>query len=136
MREPIRDTRAMIAQMEPHLDECYWRFVVVTAERVPQLLGAAIATFREDEGVSAIVPTAIAHDLGIDGPDFARITLKVHSDLEGVGLTAAVSGALAEAGIACNMVAAFHHDHAFVPSQRGEEALAVLRALQAGQRSS
>jgi hypothetical protein len=60
---------------------------------------------------------------------FARITLTVHSALEGVGLTAAVSGALAEQGIACNVVAGFHHDHLFVPWERREEALGVLRKV-------
>ena len=129
MSEPVRDGRAMIAAMEPRLDTQRWRFVLVTPDTAPQLLGAAIGTFREDGGVTAIVPSELADELGIEGPDFARITLMVHSDLEGVGLTAAVSGTLADAGIACNMVAAFHHDHAFVPAARGDEALAALQEL-------
>ncbi|AKM07809.1 Transporter [Pelagerythrobacter marensis] len=127
----MRDGRAMIAAMAPRLDPRSWRFVLVSPDTAPQLLGAAIGTFREDEGVTAIVPTAVAEELGIEGPDFARITLMVHSDLEGVGLTAAVSGALAETGIACNMVAAYHHDHAFVPTGDADEALNVLRNLAA-----
>ncbi|MEZ5681698.1 MAG: ACT domain-containing protein [Erythrobacter sp.] len=131
MSELVRDTSAMIAGMAPRLDPCSWRFVLVTPDTAPQLLGAAIGTFREDEGVTAIVPSELADELGIEGPDFARITLMVHSDLEGVGLAAAVASALADAGIACNMVAAFHHDHAFVPAVRGEEALGLLRALAA-----
>lgn len=130
MSEPVRDREAMIAAIEPRLDTQRWRFVLVSPDNAPQLLGGAIGTFREDEGVTAIVPSDLADELGIEGPDFARITLMVHSDLEGVGLTAEVAGALAEAGIACNMVAAFHHDHAFVPAASGNEALAVLRALQ------
>ena len=129
MAGPVRDREAMIAAMEPRLDTQRWRFVLVSPDNAPQLLGAAIGTFREDEGVTAIVPSALADQLCIDGPDFARITLLVHSDLEGVGLTAAVSTTLAEAGIACNMVAAFHHDHAFVPAARGEEALSLLTEL-------
>ena len=131
MTGPVRDTEAMIAAMEPRLDRTRWRFVLVSPDNAPQLLGAAIGTFREDEGVTAIVPSALADELGIEGPDFARLTLMVHSDLEGVGLTAAVSGALAGAGVACNMVAAFHHDHAFVPAACGEKALAVLQELSA-----
>ncbi|WP_047806751.1 ACT domain-containing protein [Pelagerythrobacter marensis] len=131
MEGPVRDGRAMIAAMAPRLDPRSWRFVLVSPDTAPQLLGAAIGTFREDEGVTAIVPTAVAEELGIEGPDFARITLMVHSDLEGVGLTAAVSGALAETGIACNMVAAYHHDHAFVPTGDADEALNVLRNLAA-----
>jgi hypothetical protein len=59
----------------------------------------------------------------------ACLTLTVHSALDGVGLTAAVASALADEGIPCNMVAAFHHDHVFVPEERAEEALAILRAL-------
>ena len=127
MGGPVRDGRAMIAAMAPRLDPRSWRFVLVQPDTAPQLLGAAIGTFREDEGVTAIVPAEVADELGIGGPDFARITLMVHSDLEGVGLTAAVATALADAGIACNMVAAFYHDHAFVPALRAEEALEVLR---------
>ena len=119
----------MIAGMKPRLDTQHWRFVLVSPETAPKLLAAAIATFREDEGVTAIVPSQLADNLGLGGPDFARITLMVHSDLEGVGLTATVSGALANAGIACNMVAAFHHDHAFVPANQKLDALAVLRKL-------
>ena len=131
MAGPTRDREAMIAGMEPRLDTQRWRFVLVSPDTAPQLLGAAIGTFREDEGVTAIVPSSVAEELGIEGPDFARITLMVHSDLEGVGLTAAVAGALADARIACNMVAAFHHDHAFVPWDHGERALKTLAELSA-----
>ena len=60
-----------------------------------------------------------------------RIELTVHSALEGVGLTAAVASALAREGMPCNAVAAFHHDHIFVPSGMAEQALGVLTALQA-----
>jgi hypothetical protein len=62
----------------------------------------------------------------------AMITLQVHSALDAVGLTAAVSSALADAGIACNVVAGYHHDHLFVPYERGEEAVAILTALARG----
>ena len=47
-----------------------------------------------------------------------------------MGLTAAVSQALAEAGISCNMFAGVHHDHLFVPVDEAARALAVLRELQ------
>jgi hypothetical protein len=58
------------------------------------------------------------------------ITLNVYSSLERVGLTAAVAQALADESIACNMVAAYHHDHAFVPASDADRAMAVLTALQ------
>jgi uncharacterized protein len=49
-----------------------------------------------------------------------------------VGLTAAFATALANAGISCNVVAAYYHDHLFVPVQDAEKAMAVLRSLAAG----
>lgn len=124
----------MIAGMDPDLDPARYRFMSVVPETAPQVLGAAIATFREDEGVSAIVAEPRASELGASGALFAHITLQVNSDLEGVGLTAAVSGALADAGIACNVVAALHHDHLFVPADSAEQALQILRDLQAATR--
>lgn len=116
----IADPARMVAEMAPRLDQRAWRFVVVADDALPP---EAFAFVREDEGVTAILPG--------EGGDFARITLMVHSALEGVGLTAAVSGALAEAGIACNVVAGFHHDHLFVPWERRDEALAILQRLSA-----
>jgi hypothetical protein len=118
---PVSDLAAMLAGMAPVLDPREWRFVLV--EGAPP--ADAFALIREDKGTTAIVAGAG------EGAAFARITLMVHSALEGVGLTAAVSGALAGAGIACNVVAGFHHDHLFVPWARREEALAVLRDLAA-----
>lgn len=126
----------MIAQMAPALRAGTWRFVLVSPDTAARLLGSAIATFREDEGVTAIVPSAIADEVGQSGPDMRCITLSVHSDLEGVGLTAAVAGALADAGIACNMVAALHHDHAFVPAALADRAMVVLEDLSHAARSS
>jgi uncharacterized protein len=61
----------------------------------------------------------------------AWITLTVHSDLADVGLTAAFSAALAEVGISCNVLAAFHHDHLLVPADRLDDALAALERLSA-----
>ena len=57
-------------------------------------------------------------------------TLNVYSSLEGDGLTAAVSNALGEAGIPCNMIAAYHRDHVFVPSDKASKAMDVLARLQ------
>lgn len=130
MTQPISDTSAMIAGMDPVLDSRWWSFVGgEDPEVVFQLMGHALATFREEEGLSLIVPHEVALANEIEADPYARITLQVYSALEGVGLTAAVSGALAEAGIACNMVAALRHDHAFVPAERADAALALLEEL-------
>jgi hypothetical protein len=57
------------------------------------------------------------------------ITLQLHSALDAVGLTAALSTALGQAGISCNVFAGYHHDHILVPSPDADRALAVLRTL-------
>ena len=53
----------------------------------------------------------------------------MQSSLEAVGLTEAVAVALTAEGISANVVAAFHHDHVFVPAERAQEAMACLAAL-------
>jgi uncharacterized protein len=132
----IKDTQAMLSAMDAILEP--GEVVFCTATTTPLISAAiplALATFREAEGLSLILALEDAKDLNLpcDLP-MQRITLSVFSSLEGIGLTAAVAEALAEAlaeaGIPCNMVAAFHHDHVFVPSSLAETALAVLRRLQ------
>ncbi len=127
--EPVRDRGAMIAGMRPELRP--GRFVFAGSEE-PGLVAQALGSFREAEGLSLILPLEVAEAAGLPvGAPMRCITLGVFSDLEGVGLTAAVAGALADREIPCNMVAALRHDHAFVPADRAEEALEVLRALSA-----
>jgi hypothetical protein len=93
---------------------------------------AAIGVFHEREGLTAILPEESAAALGLPVAFRAAwITLTVHSDLEAVGLTAAVAAALAAEGISCNVVAAVNHDHLFVPIDRADAALAALDRLQA-----
>lgn len=122
----------MLAGLSPELDDETYLFVTAADGHVPdQVTEAAIGWFREAEGISLIVPREAALALGFaDGSPMRRLTLRVYSSLDGVGLTAAVAGRLADHGIACNMVAAFHHDHVFVPANRAEEALALLQQLQ------
>jgi hypothetical protein len=97
----------------------------------------ALGWFREPEGDSAILPLADATALGLAvGFEAAWVTLTVRSALSAVGLTAAVSAALAEAGMSCNVVAAYHHDHLFVPADRGAEAVRVLERLTDAERGA
>lgn len=121
MVTPVSDSAQMISQMAPVLAPGRWMFRTVTEQELTALTNVH-AMFREAEGISVLVPAQ-------DGEDaMAQITLQVFSDLDGVGLTAAVSATLAEAGIPCNVIAATRHDHIFVPVARAEEALSRLRA--------
>lgn len=124
MSAPVRDGAEMVRRMAPRL--CVG---AVAFERCDGAVPSdAIGWFREDEGMSVIRPVAAGR------PDAMRqITLDVHSALDGVGLTAAVSGALAAANIPCNMVAALHHDHVFVPEADALNALRLLQELSAAE---
>ncbi len=124
------DLERLLATMRPAADATPWVFCVVPGGLPPDPALGAVATVREDEGWTAVVPRdrADAAGLAYDGT-FRRITLTVHSSLAAVGFLAAVARALADAGVACNPVSGAYHDHLFVPAERADEALAVLRAL-------
>ena len=64
------------------------------------------------------------------------ITLEIHSALDAVGFLAAVTTALAREGIGVNPVAAYHHDHLFVPHDRAEDAMRALQDLAATHQTS
>lgn len=130
MPGPVREAGAMLAGMEPVVQPGLWVFCILAAGS--PLPPEALASFVEAEGLSAILPIEVAARIGADtAPAMRQITLTVHSALDGVGLTAGVAAALAEQAIPCNMVAAFHHDHVFVPEALAPQAMAALRALQA-----
>ena len=125
-------TAAMISGMEPQLRTGRYVFAHSSSTtEVEDLIASSIAFFREEEGLSLILPLEVAAKAGLDLSQPMRcITLNVYSSLEGVGLTAAVAGALGASGIACNVVAAYHHDHVFVPEADAERAVLALRTLQ------
>lgn len=123
IEKPVSALDDMLAGMSPKLDDQSYTFAVLgDGEQIPE---TAFAAIREKEGTTVVLPMGEAQS------DFARITLQVHSALDGVGLTAAVSTALAKAGIACNVIAGYYHDHLFVPWERREEAMEILRGLSA-----
>lgn len=90
----------------------------------------AIASFREAEGLTLVMPRSVAEELEIEFSYVAAwITLTVHSDLDAVGFLAAITQSLAASGISCNVFSAVYHDHLFVPFVRGEDAMNVLRTF-------
>ena len=127
--DPISALDQLLRSLEPELHEGVYVFAVLPEGRE---LGAlpVVATFLEQEGLTVVLEESAAREAELE-PLFraAWITLTVHSDLEAVGLTAAVSSALAGAGIACNVLAGAHHDHLFVPLARAQEALVLLQQL-------
>jgi len=128
------DLVTLIAQMSPSLDDQVWAFVSVGEVSNEYVAEHALATFRETEGTTLIVPWERAEEFDVCSEPMARITLNIHSSLEAVGLTAAVSQALASEAISTNLVAGFYHDHIFVPQNAGERAVACLALLSASGR--
>jgi hypothetical protein len=123
------DLSKLLASMEPVLRP--GEFVFAMVDGVDGI--EPEATVREAEGLSAVLRRERADALGLDYDYVAAwITLRVHSALEAVGLTAAFSRALADAGLSCNVIAGVHHDHLLVPADRAEDALRVLRDLASG----
>ncbi|HAM27087.1 MAG TPA: acetyltransferase [Microbacteriaceae bacterium] len=106
-------------------------FVFVSVGFSESLKGVApLASVMEAEGLSVVLRREDADRLGLHYSFVAAwITLHVYSALETVGLTGAVAATLTEAGISCNMIAGYHHDHILVPENRLIDALTELKEL-------
>jgi len=124
------DLEHMLASLD--VDRRSGTFTFLTGEW-PELSPTALAIIDEAEGRTLVVPADAARAAGAPVEfEAAWLTLTVHSALEAVGLTAAFSAALGEAGISCNVLAGYHHDHLLVPADRADEAVEVLRSLGGG----
>lgn len=129
---PEANLAALLGAMDPVLHEGVHVFAVVLPGKKEPVDIDAFAMLRETEGTTYITTEAEARRAGLKILFRAAwITLNVNSDLAAVGFTAAFSGALGAAGISCNVVAAAHHDHVFVPVERAEAALRILESLRA-----
>lgn len=127
----VSGAREMIRAMNPVLQPGRFVFCSSADDAAAPHLAAALATFREAEGLSLLLPEEYAKQAGLAASTPMRqITLKVYSSLTGVGLTAAVATALAAGNIAANVIAATLHDHVFVPAEDAERAMEILARLQ------
>ncbi|MBG6106655.1 ACT domain-containing protein [Frigoribacterium sp. CG_9.8] len=122
------DLDALLRHLSPRLNDGRFVYAQVQGDLPPGI--APIVTVREPEGLTVVIPQHEADDCGL-AYDFvaAWITLEVHSALDAVGLTAAVSQALSVAGISANVVAGFTHDHIFVPYNSAARAMRALQDL-------
>ena len=127
----ISDLDTLLKTLQPVLNP--GTYVFASLDTLQEIdFQTVVACIREPEGASLILAEVDALRLGIEYTfRCAWITLNVNSDLQAVGLTAAFSQALAQAGISCNVVAGTHHDHIFVPVELASQALLALNALQA-----
>ena len=126
----ITDVNELLGSMQPALVDESFVFCTVKGQLADYIALDPIAMFRESEGLTLVLSQTAADKAVFDYESvFRQITLTVHSSLEAVGLTAAVSTALAAKNISANVIAAYYHDHVFVPCAQAEQALLALKAL-------
>lgn len=118
----------LLRSMAPVVQQGEYVFCTVSGKMADYAHLEPLMVFAEAEGLTMILPMAQAQQAGLafDGT-FKQITLTVHSSLEAVGLTAAVAAKLTAHNISANVVAAYYHDHVFVPTDKAANALAALQ---------
>jgi len=128
----IVEINVLLKEMKPVLQRTDYVFCTKECFEINEEIISLkpIATFLEKEGMTVIVSKdkADEHNLIYDAV-FNKITLEIHSSLEAVGLTAAISKALTSYNISANVVAGFYHDHIFVPKDKANLALEALEEL-------
>lgn len=122
------DLAAMLATLAVRRRPGVFTYIAVQVP-TPGLIAAAHAVIKEGALTTIVLPVDAAERAGqLATTKLAWLTLTVQSSLDAVGLTAAVSARLTEAGIPCNVLAAYHHDHLLVPVELVDAAIAALTA--------
>jgi len=126
-----RDLAVLLATLSPSLRDGEFLFCTVGESSYEDYVDLVpLASFREEEGLTLVLPRHAAEEAGfVSDAVFRCISLDVHSSLQAVGLTAAIASALAQRGISANVMAAFYHDHIFVPTDQADEAMSALLEL-------
>ena len=128
----------LIKNMNPFLNDGEYVFCTIKTDNINddnkyKLLFShpdVICIFKEIEGITLVLNKHYADKMNLKySTTQAWITLNVHSSLDAVGLTAAVSNALANENISCNVIAAYYHDHLFCDINNKHKAMSILNNL-------
>jgi len=124
-------------KLEPKIAEGRFYFAIVDGSQMMALSGlleSVVAVFREDEGLTVVFSEDVKDDVSdlsekeVVGP-FALITMTAQTDLNAIGILAKITAALAKERIAVNPFSAYLHDHIFVPHDKKDAALSILKTL-------
>lgn len=127
-----QDLSRLLTTLKAELVDGVFCFVTLAGRDVPSGVSPRMV-FKEAEGTTFILLREEAEAHGLAHEFASRmITLDVHSSLEAVGFMAIIATELAKEGISVNPVAGFYHDHMFVPEDRVEDALGVLKRIAEG----
>ena len=125
-----KNLQTLLRTMQPVLMDGAWGFVTVAKGKPLPKDVEPLMTYREAEGVTLILSEADLTKSGLMHAFFCRgISLQVNSSLYAVGFLATISETLAKAAMSINIVSAFHRDYIFVPHNRADEAVALLKKL-------
>ena len=115
--------------MEAVLAEGVYVFVTLPDGAIPTGIRPRMV-LEEAEGTTLILLRSAVekHGLSYEFP-CRMITLNIHSALEAVGFIARIASELAKHGMGVNPVAGFYHDHLFVPEDRAQDAMRILKDL-------
>lgn len=119
----------ILKNLNPSLNE--GKYVYCTVNNIDEIpFSKILFLFKEIESITVVLKKEDAEAMNLTFSYVASwITLEIHSSLSAVGLTAKFSQALSDAGISCNVVAAYFHDHIFVDEKDEAKAIEVLNGL-------
>jgi len=123
----ILELNTLLKTMNPELKQDEYIFCCLAGSLADYVHLNPLASYVENEGLTLILNADTAEKAGITYESkYNLITLNVHSSLEAVGLTAAVSAKFTEHNISANVVAAFYHDHIFIQTDKAQAAMKAL----------
>jgi len=126
----ITDLGTLLKSMKPRVADGEFVFCSVSETLFSSLKTKPLLVFREEEGITLILERRAAEANGLPYSSvWGLITLTVHSGLTAVGFLAAITNKLAEAGISVNVASAYYHDHLFVPVDKMDTAMRLLKEL-------
>lgn len=123
--------------LEPKAAEEKYYFATVEEDdlrALTEILDSIVCVFREEEALTVVFSEDVKADIeesseeDIQGP-FAMITMTVQTDLNAIGILAKITAELAKEKIAVNAFSAYHHDHIFVPYDKKDAAVALIKPL-------